>query len=495
MISKKFFRSSLIYTIGGALSLLSTVIMLPFYTNLLTTSDFGALMLFISFSLFAQIITNFSLDTFIGVHYVEYSGQKEKLKEYIGTITVGLIIIGVVLSLLFLAVGHLLFEKVIQIKGYGFYPFGLMSVATAIFNSYFRTYSNLLINQQKPERFFWVNIFNFAITIVISLIGLHLYPYSLTGPMWGRFLSGVMIFLLAYYMLRKEFGMRFSRNLLREIYDFCLPITLFSLITWCFSYLDRFIINHFMPVSEVGIYDFAVKFTLIIEFVQNGLATAITPKIFSIWKADRENQNYKIINRYYNAFTAISLLLVPVVVILIPIVIPFIVSKKDFYRSFDYLPLISLGFVFRVLFFLFINPIYYFKKTRVLPRIFFLSTVLQIGLSIVLIKYFGLPGAVWACLIGKPLQTFLLFLETRKIIELNFNKMKLLGLPLIFSVFFIALELAVPRNYSLWAHILDLVIAIVLVIAVYKNELRELLAQLLSKVSFFRKNKIVPPAN
>ena len=61
-------------------------------------------------------------------------------------------------------------------------PYGLITIVSAMFNSVFKTYSNLLIYQQRPMRFLWINISNFIITIAGSLILLYLLSSDLIRP-------------------------------------------------------------------------------------------------------------------------------------------------------------------------------------------------------------------------------------------------------------------------------------------------------------------------
>jgi O-antigen/teichoic acid export membrane protein len=111
MISKKFISSSFIYSVIGSLPLASSFILLPFYTNLLSTSDYGLLALYISIALLVQVISNLALDTTIGVHYFEFKDAPEKLKKFIGTIAGVLLVSAVVFILFSLVGGKLLFGK------------------------------------------------------------------------------------------------------------------------------------------------------------------------------------------------------------------------------------------------------------------------------------------------------------------------------------------------------------------------------------------------
>ena len=101
MISKNLIKSSFIYTVIGALPLLSAFFLLIFYTNYLTTVDYGALVIYISFTGFIQILINFGLDTFIGVSYFDSRRDRTLLKSKIGTITGYLLIWGLFVTAVF----------------------------------------------------------------------------------------------------------------------------------------------------------------------------------------------------------------------------------------------------------------------------------------------------------------------------------------------------------------------------------------------------------
>ena len=97
MISKGFLKSSIVYTIGGAMPMLASIILLPFYTNNLNELHFLQVAFYISISLLFQVLFTFSLDTFFGVKYTQLSDQPEKQKQFIGTTAILLLLIGVFL--------------------------------------------------------------------------------------------------------------------------------------------------------------------------------------------------------------------------------------------------------------------------------------------------------------------------------------------------------------------------------------------------------------
>jgi O-antigen/teichoic acid export membrane protein len=289
--------------------------------------------------------------------------------------------------------------------------------------------------------------------------------------MWGRFLSGIGIFILALYFFLTEVGLHFKKDLLRDIFSFCMPITIYYLLGWVVSYIDRYIINNYMSSADVGVFDFAVKCTLLIDFLQMGLANSITPKIFSIWKNKGASESSVEVNKYYSGFTALSISAILVTIILIPIIVPLIVYKDQYYQAFIYVPVLAIGFGFKGLYNMFLNPIYFQKKTKVLTKIFFISSVIQVITSIFFIKAWGVWGIIWAGLFSKLIQVVLLYFESRKIFSYKFNMTKLIMLPVFFSTIIIMTEIFFSKLMNITIlHVSEFILISIITLFVYKNE-------------------------
>ncbi|MCK9220492.1 MAG: oligosaccharide flippase family protein [Bacteroidales bacterium] len=471
MISKKFIQSSFIYTLAGSLPLASGFVLLFFYLNLLTVNDFGLLALYIAITAFVQLLMNFGFEAYIGVQYIKVKDNPLQVRQYIGTIVSSLLGIGVVFILFFAVSGELIFSLLFKGKGLVFYPWGMFAVLTAFCNSFFKTYTNLLINQQRSKNFFWSNSFNFILTIGFSLIGLYLYPFTLIGPMWGRLLSGVGIFLFAFFFLIREYGIDFKKEYIRPMALYCAPILIYFLFSWVLSNINNFIILGFMTKEDIAIFDFAIKCTLLIDFFQNGMTYVVNPKIFSILKEDSLTSSTPRINKYYSGFSAVNLLFIPAFVIAIPLLLHPFIRNVAYYQSFTFLSLLSVGFASRVWFYMYQVPLFYFNQTKALPRVFFYSALFQIVLTIPMIKYFGLPGAVWASFLVKPAQAFFLHLACRKVFHFSLNKWKIYYIPIIYMVIVALSAFFITDSNRYWVEGGHLLLAIGLVYIVYRHEL------------------------
>ncbi len=466
--------------------LVSAFFLLIFYTNYLTTADYGAFVIYISFTGFIQILINLGLDTYISVSYFDSRRDKALLKAKIGTITGYLLIWGLFVTAVFTLLGENLFTLIFQGKNIFFYPYGLMAVITAFCNSYFKTYSNLLINQEKPTRFAVVNMANFVMTIAFSLTGLFMFPFTLIGPMWGRLLSGIGILVIAFISFSKEAKIHIVLgNELKQTLRFTLPLLVFFIFTWSISNIYPFIVNYFMTLQDVAILGLAVQFTLLVEFVLNGMGSSIAPKVYGLIKDKELTGSTPELNKYFSGFNAFALLVIPASTFFIPLLLPMLISK-DYEASFIFLSVLNIGFASRGLYNYFLTPIYLFKKTSILPKMYLITASIQIIISIVMIKYFGIWGAVAANLFTKVIQNLLLYMGARKFFSFSFNTFKFIWLPLIITVVIIGSEYFISKNNLHFIRFLQMAFSYLMIYFFYRNEVGALLRDLYSKFKMTR---------
>lgn len=450
--------------------LLTSVVLLLPYTTYLSTALYGELALYIAFTLLVQYLANYGLDNYVGIHHYAYKSDPAQLKKFVGSVVTTLLIIGGILTVFFLLVGVLLFDTVFNSQ-LSFFPYGFMSVLTGVFNSFFRTYINFLFYKDQPKKHFAFNLFNFAITIVLSVGGLILFPDSIAGPMWGRLLSGAGIFLLAFVFFIREYGLHYDKNLLNGLHRFCVPVAGFYILTWALFYINNYILNAFTSTADVGIYDFALKCVLLIEITQTSIAQTFNPRIYDIWTKDKLRESTPEENRLHNVFTLLTVVMIALCIILLPLAVRVLVKNVDYYQVFNYIPALCVSFIFRPLYNAFYNTAIFYKKTTALPRVLFISSVIQIIAAVFLIQQFGIWGAVWSYILAKPIQVILFWIEVRTLFSFNFNVYKIVMLPLFYGIFVILL-FTVFDVLPLWQNaILQLVIAGSAAAYVFRNEL------------------------
>jgi O-antigen/teichoic acid export membrane protein len=431
----------------------ASIILLPFYSNFLSSPNFVALSFYISISLFLQIIFSFSLDTYFGVKYTQLSAKPEEQKKFVGTVAAILLLGGVIIITLLLLSGPWIFPMIFDANsGVEFGYFAIASIVTAFFNSFFKTATNSLIYFNKPGLFLSFNLINFIATISISVAGLYLHPDSISGPINGRLFSGVIIFLLGLYVFKSNATWEFEKYFLKEIVSFCSPYLLFVISIWAVSNIDRFFLVSSVNSTRLAAYDQLLKCFIGIEFLQNSISAIIFPKVFELWSKNGELKTTKETNRYFNVFTALNICWLIIFCLVIPVFIKVFIPKEEYYHSFDYIGLISAGYTLRSILNFYLSSILYSKSIKNLLKIFFTSSVVQISLTFFMVKQMGLLGAIYAGIITKMVQVLFSYLFTRTVFTYEFNFFKIYCFPFLYLLLNIVCYTYFD-GYNIWVYL------------------------------------------
>jgi O-antigen/teichoic acid export membrane protein len=471
MISKKFLKTSFLYTITGILPVASPILLLPFYTNNLSDAQFGHLGFYIGFSQLIQILVTFSFDQVITSHYFEFKNDFKKLSTYLSSVVIMLLLIGLGLTMVLLIFGPILFDFVYSSEAMTFYPYGLISVCTGIFNSLFKVVTNLYIAQQKAEKYAFSNLLNFILIISLSISGVYLFPKTLIGPMYGRLIAGIISFLIILTSTLRTYGYNFDFKLLKGTLSFNKSLFIVAVVSWFVGNVDRYIVDHFMSDSDVGIFDFAARTTVGIEVIMGALLNTIIPPIYSIWSQNNSEKSTIEVNRFYNVVTSLTIILIALSIVGLPILLPFIVRNEEFYSAFKYLPLLCLSYITTVIWWMYSLPLMFEKKGYFFTRILIGSAVFKLLSGIVLIHSFGLYGAVWSVLLTKIFHHGWIALDSNKIYHLKYNKVKILFLPSVYAALVIISNQFLPDEYEIFYHTMELIIFGLIIFLVYKNEI------------------------
>lgn len=475
MISKSFFKSSIIFTIGGALPMLAGIIMLPFYTNLLGAANYTQVLFYISISLLFQILFSFSIESYFGIKYTQLDGDFQKQKKFIGTISLLLLFIGAGLLIIFSLAGNYLFGAIYRRDlDMQFWPYGFYSILTAFFNSYFKTATVGLIYLKQSKLFLISNVINFFATITISIGGMYFFPNTIIGPMYGRLLSGLVIFLLAQYIFTKNGAIVFDNSFIKELIHFCTPYVFFVLSGWVLGQIDRYMLQSYIQNIDLNAYDLMLKCFFGIEFLQNSLSAVIFPKLYEIWNKQKNNSTSPESNRYFNVFTAINILQLILFCIFIPIIYKLIIRNETFYQSEQYIGILAAGYALRSILNFYISTILFTKKINVLLKIFGLSAIFQILITLFAVKYFGLMGAIYAGLLTKILQTIFCMVFTKDVFVYQFNYFKIIVIPFIYIAFNL-IQFLLFKEYNIALYLMQFVIFSSVFYVIFKNEIKKVL--------------------
>jgi O-antigen/teichoic acid export membrane protein len=471
-ISKDFLKSSFIYTVAGSLPVLSALVLLPFYSANLSTSDFGALSIYLAFTLLIQYITTYSFDISLYIHFHEFKHEPKKLSSFVSSAFILMLMIGAGVAAVLTISGDLLFKAIFADRAISFYPYGLLASATGIFQALFKVHSNLVQSRERPELFFWSNVTSFLFIIFFTIGGLYFFPHSLAGPVGGRFLAAIIMGIWALQRIFREFGIHFNYPLLRSSFSFNLYTFIYQLLQWVINYFDRILLLFYISLGAIGVYDFGIKCLLVIEFLLNGLHNSFYPKIVSTIMAQDEKRSTPQINRYYHGFTAVIMVLICMCIFAFPWAIESFVPRKDYHQVIEYLPYLAVIYIFRAIRLYFAVPYGILKHSKPLPVIYIFVSAVKIAGIILLVKEYGIYGLVTASIFSAVIEIFLLKFVIRKKFIFEFNFYKIVGAPLFLFTLIIVLEPIYGDVAREALHAFYLIACVLMLWWVYRNDVK-----------------------
>ena len=464
--------------------MLSGFILLPFYTgDFLSEKNYGYLTLHLAFALLFQSVFVFCLESFVGPVIIEYKNDQSILKKKLAAINYYSLLFGIVGIIIMFLFGSTMFSYAFsEAASMQFYPYMSLTVLTSFFNAYFKLYFNQLIYTENTKVYLIVNVVNFIATLVISVSGLYVFGDSIMGPLMGRFLSGVIIFAMAFYSLYKIYGVKRDSLYLKEMKAFCWPLIIFCVLNWLFNNADRLFIEKMLNTELVGLFDFGIKCTLGIEIIFGGMNNAIYPKIYKlIQEKSSLEQLREHINKYASGYLIVIILAIIFTLVSVPFAVTLFIKKSFFHKALAFLAILAIGQIFKVLYFIYMAPLFYFKRTDLVAKSFLFATTIQLIITAVLVYYFKLNGIIMAYILSKPFQILFVYLESNKLIHLPINMIKQGVLPIALVILVFAFQLVIKDNQAMYYNPLVGGLILIVTLLFYRNEIKPFYKEFIKK--------------
>lgn len=450
----------------------SAFILMPFYMIFLSKEVFGVLGLYLAVSLLVQILTVYSFDTSIYIHYHEYKNDNKKLSAFVSSAFIFMMLIGIAVGLVFTIAGDLIFDFVFADKTMSFYPFGLLAMITGVFQGLFKVYVSLLQSKEEPEAFMMNNLVLFGMIASLTISGLYLFPDSLIGPVGGRVVAGAVMVIWVLIKVYRQFGFHFDYPLLKSTFGFNHYAFIYQVQQWVINYADRFIMLFAaLSLASIGIYDFAIKCLVVIEVLMNGLHSSFYPRVVSTITAQSDKKSTPELNRYYHGLTAVVMLCIASGILVLPFAVWFLDKNNEYSEAIKYFPYIAIIYTLRSIRLYFAMPYGVLKYTKPLPVIYTFITLLKIGLMILLVQRYQIFGLVGAALVSCAFEIVILKYQLRGKFNFQYNAIKILVAPLILLVIVLVLEPILGEMLTWKLHLLYVAVTLGMLVWIYRNEL------------------------
>lgn len=466
---KLFMENMIVYGIGGVISKIVPLIMVPIVTRLMPNSTYYGIS-----DLSNTIISLASAIAVMGMYDAMYRmfferEEKEYKKDICSTTityTIGASIVISVLMIIFRApisqlfYGDRQYENMVYICAVA----TLVSATNSIISAPTRMQNQrkifLITNTVSP-------ILSYSISIPLILQGHYLIALPLASA-----ISGATMELVFYFLNHSWFAMRrFNKKYLKQLLAIAIPLMPNFLIYWVFNSSDRVMISNLLNVGEAGIYSVGSKLGLASQLIYTAFAGGWQYFAFKTMKEDNQVESNSRIFEYLGIVSFIA----TTFICAWSYGIYRLFFTGDYVRGYIISPYLFLAPLLQMLFQVIANQFLVVKKTW--PNLFILGSgaVVNILLNFTMIPKIGIEGASIATLIGYIVSDVICCIVLLKMKLMVISK-RFIICSLIMTAYFILWRQFIPSNVAVGT--LSAVIITVIFCLFYRKDVKKLLTMI-----------------
>jgi len=282
-------KHSVIYGLGGLVSRILAVLLLPLYTHYLSPHDYGQIETLIALVTVLTILLQFGISTAFFRFYFDSDDPAER-RLVLRTsfwFTMTMATLGLVVLLVFAApIADWLFGNASAANL-------VRASAVALWAQLnYMQLTNLFRAEERSVAFVIASLTNVLLTVAATLVLVVALDRGPMGVIVGNFTGTLVVYLALLGYRREQLGLQFSRPLFRQMNHFGLPLVPSALLLWVTNFSDRFFLVKLTDTTEVGLYSVGVRIASAMVLLLTAFRTAWPAFAYSIKSDDEAKQTY-----------------------------------------------------------------------------------------------------------------------------------------------------------------------------------------------------------
>jgi O-antigen/teichoic acid export membrane protein len=390
---KRLGKHTAVYGVGGLVSRLLAVFLLPLYTKYLGPAGFGKIETIVALTTVLVIVLRMGISSAFFRFY--FDSKDETHRRLVVRTSFWFTM---VMATAGMVVGFVFATQIAHALKLGDDPWLVRAAFVGLWAQMnYEQLTSLFRVEERSTQFVIASLANVLITVgatVLLVVGLHKGP---TGAVVGNFIGTLCVYVVLLVYRRYQLGLEFSRSLLRQMNHFGMPLVPSALALWAINFIDRVFIAQYKGQAEVGVYSVAVRIASAIVFLMIAFRLAWPAFAYSI-EDDREaKRTYSFVLTYLLFFCAWMSVALGV---LAPWLVRLLTSGPGFERSSDAVALLAFGATAYAGYTVVAIGIGRARQTQLNWVVTGAAAVLNIGLNFWLVPAYGMIGAAVSTLVA-----------------------------------------------------------------------------------------------
>jgi O-antigen/teichoic acid export membrane protein len=423
-MAKSLSKSVAWYGLGNIFIRSVSFILLPFYSNLISTTEYGNYALLMSVYSIISVLYQFGLYGSLNKFYIEESSQ-EKKRIIFSTLLNFIVLTGIIITIVLCFFSERITKIILGFTGYSSL---MMLIFITLFIETICFYIILLLKTKElSKRAVIYSGTGAVLNLIFNIVFVFIYRLSIAGIILAQLLSSAVLFLFMIRAIRGDYIPKIDPLIIRLLLKFAYPLLLAGFLSAAVDVADRFILNYFLGTSEVGIYSFAYRIAMVMNVFVISFRAAWNPHSLNLFYSDDYKSSFGITLSKLVAISCIILLAASLFSkYLFEINVDGLYLFNSMYKpGIIILPLVLTGYIFSgISSFYSVYPNISNKSHHFLVSdlIAFVSNII---VNIIFIPKYGIIGAAFATAIGFLFGAAYLFFISRDQIKIDYQTKKL----------------------------------------------------------------------
>lgn len=395
--SQKIFNNSLLYSLGTVLSKAVGFFLVPIYTYNLTKGEYGIATTVTTFVSTFGVVIMLSLRAALIRFYNEYDQQKRQ--RFVGSIVLCVLANAVVICSLLCLLRRWIVP--VLFTGIDFFPYVFWGILSLGAEGIYLVYQSLLQAQQEGKRYSVNSIIYLFFHFFTVVLFVAVLKMKAEGVILASFVTNLCfaIYGIAGMLLRKQMKLCVDWVLLKKALGYSLPILPHNLANDLNNYSIKLIIGNLISYAVSGLYTLASQFASILNMVQSSVNLAFRPWFVEQMQQGEEGRaqikHMSCIIMALFSFCAVGVCLFCKEIILL-------MAEETYVEAWKLVPIFVVAQLITFIYYSHVQTLMYnLKMSKFTMVCSFAGLLVNIGVSLALLKPMGIYGVLVGQLVSK----------------------------------------------------------------------------------------------
>lgn len=405
----RLLKNTWLIAMGNFGAKMVSFLLLPLYTSILSTEEYGTYDFIVAISAFLLPIVTLAMDEAMFRFIIDSGNKGKEFKRIItnafAIVLTGMFLLGIIL--------------------YGADTFGgirnclyvwVYVTAAALYNFA----NSMLRGLGRIKEYAIISSAKNILQLLLNILVVAVLRWGMRGLLFSMCISETLAFAVVAVAAKiwEHIRLRYlSMDTTKPMLKYSLPLIPNALCAQIINISDRLVISGFMGASANGIYSVSYKFPNVVETVYHYFYTAWSESASRVLARGKEKAE----EYYQSLHNTVSNMMFSVIILMIafmPVMFRIFV-RGDYVKGFNYIWILLLAMYFDSLAKFYSGLFTALKKTDVMAVSTLVAAIINLVINIGLIKYIGLYAAAGSTLFADIVLVLIRKKGLRKHIQLK----------------------------------------------------------------------------